>query len=234
MGGITAVPDWWSQQFTPGQRLAAGFGGYWSIVTCGPASMGPALSTFVPPNLSTNPNTSRLLATSLVNYPYSGTPYSSPDRCHRADLNYTNDFDYWNPKNGVGYWSWTDWIYQGGTWIDTDTKSGFVTFPTLGNGRTWYETSTLHATNASHWCFTYSPRDLASTVAGLNQPWELQPSSQQAIKFPGLSYPLPGWQDEPSNLVTGVTYDSTTRMLYVGVRFASPGKNTVVHAYNVA
>lgn len=109
MGGISAVPRWFSDAHCPGQRLAAGFGGYFSIVAVGSVSMGPALAAFDPRALgSTAPGTAgSVAARPLVGYPFNGQPYTAPDRCHR-DVDYTNEFDGWNPRSGVGYWSWTD------------------------------------------------------------------------------------------------------------------------------
>ena len=46
--GILAIPTWFADQYIGGQRLAAGVGGYQSIVGNGPASMGPALTAFDP------------------------------------------------------------------------------------------------------------------------------------------------------------------------------------------
>lgn len=94
-----------------------------------------------------------------------------------------------------------------------------IYFPTLGNGRTWYETSTLHAERASHWWFVYDPIDLAQVAQGQKQQWEIQPRNTWQNNYPGLSRPLPGWADEPKNMITGATYDPTTRRLFVAVRF---------------
>src|SRR6185436_4905382 len=110
----------------------------------------PAITSINPPSSSTASGTS-LPYTNLVGYPYNGTAYSSPDRAHRNDLNYTNEYDNWNPKNGVGYWTWDDGSFQMfGTWIDTATKSGLVFLPFMANGRTWYNCSQLNAEFGSH------------------------------------------------------------------------------------
>jgi hypothetical protein len=231
------VPSWFANAYTNGQRLAAGFGGYFSIVPAGPASMGPSLFAFAPPNIASQPTTSTLASTALVGYPYSAPPYGQPDRCHR-DTDYVNQFDGWNPRNGVGYWDWTDLLWQGAVWIDSPTKHGVLFFPTLGNGSTYYLTSTLHAERASHALFIYDPTALAVVAQGRKQPYEIQPSQESLIQYPGLQYPLAGWADEPAQMVTGVTYDSTTKRLYIAVRFAwntggIPGQGTVVYAYKV-
>ena len=218
MGGITPIPQWFADQYCGGRRLGAGFGGYFSIVAVGPAHLGPALCAFAPPNLSVNPNLSALPFNDLVGYPFNPTPYTTPDRCHR-DTDYTNEFDFWNPRNGIGYFSWTDYIWQGGIWIDTPTKHGLMYFPTLGNGRTFYQNSTLNAERASHWWMVYDPNDLAQVARGEKQQWEIQPRNSWKVVYPGLSDPLPGWADEPKNMITGVTFDQTTGRLYIAVRF---------------
>ena len=238
MGGVTAIPVDFANQYCGGKRLGAGFGGYYSIVGVGPAHLGPALCAFAPPSLSANPDLSSLPFNNLVGYPFNSTPYTAPDRAHR-DTDYTNEFDNWNPRNGVGYFSWTDYIWQGGVWVDTTNKHGLIYFPTLGNGRTWYETSTLHATRASHWWFVYDPADLAQVAQNQKQQWQIQPRNTWAVNHPGLPNPLPGWANEPSNMITGATFDDVTNTLYVAVRFAwhTPGNPNqgghTIYAYKV-
>src|SRR5262249_16193993 len=196
-----------------------------------------ALFAFAPPNITSQPSRSALPSTALVGYPFSATPYGSPDRCHR-DTDYVNQFDGWNPRGGVGYWDWTDWLWQGGVWVDLPTKHGVVFLPTLGNGNTYYANSTLHAERASHACFIYDPTSVAVVALGKKQPYEIQPSQRALVQYPGLTYPLPGWSDEPANMVIGTTYDPTAQMIYVAVRFVwstgdVPAKGTVVYAYHV-
>ena len=236
-GGVTPIPAWFADQYCNGKRLGAGFGGYFSIVANGPAHLGPALCAFAPPNLSDNPDLSSLPYNNLVGYPFNPTPYTTPDRCHR-NTDYTNEFDFWNPRNGIGYFSWTDYIWQSAVWIDTSYKHGLLYFPTLGNGRTWYETSTLHAERASHWWFVYDPLDLAEVAQGNKEQWQIQPRNTWAVQYPGLNYPLPGWANEPQNMITGATFDRTTGLLFVAVRFAwttgSASENGhTIYAYRV-
>ncbi len=241
MGGVTPIPEWFAKRYTNNRRLGAGFGGYWSIVATGPASMGPALCAFAPPNPTTNPTKSTISSTPLVGYPFGGRPYSRPDRCHR-DTDYFTQFDGWNPRNGIGYWNWCDWLWQGGVWIDSPTKHGLIFFPTLGNGRTFYQKSTLNAERASHWWFIYDPTSLALVARGSKKPDEIQPSERWEIKYPGaFTYPLPKWSDEPGYMVTGTTYDPASQRMYIAVRFAygpevnviRPQNGTVVFAYQL-
>jgi hypothetical protein len=236
-GGVTPIPTWFANKYCPGRRLGAGFGtGYLSIYGVGPVHMGPALCAFTPPNPQTLADRATLSYTNLLGYPYNGTPYTTPDRCHR-DTDYTNEYDRWNPKNGVGYWNWGDWVWQGGVWIDTPTKSGLVFFPTMSNGRTYYANSTQNAERSSHSWVVFDPADLGLVATGAKQQWQIQPTDAWSVKYPALTYPLPAWADEPKYLVVGSTYDATAKRLYVAVRFSwgtAPESGHLVHAYDVA
>lgn len=235
LGGVLPVPDWFAAANCPGMRLAAGFGGYFSIVATGPASMGPALTAFNPAEMTSARNRGAVANRVLVGYPFNGAAYTTPDRCHR-NPDYNTEFDGWKVRNGVGYWSWSDYIWQGAVWIDTPTKSGVMFFPTLGQGRTWYESSTLHAERASHWWFEYSPADLAAVAAGTKQQWQIQPSQSWQMQYPGISYPMGTWQDEPGQHVVGSTFDPATQTLFIAVRFAlgvRSGSPIIVYAYRV-
>jgi hypothetical protein len=225
MGGVLPIPDWWSQLHTPGKRLAAGFGGYESIVATGPASMGLALFAFDPAALASTPSHGMIPHTTMVMYPYN---VGCGGRMQR-DTDYHTEFDSCNPSGGIGYNTWVDIIWQDAVWIDTPTKTGVLLCHVEGNGRVWYQTSTGHAERGSHWFRVYDPADLADVVHGVKQPWAIQPRNTWAFNFPAqFTYPLPTWQDEPTYLVNGVCYDPTTSRLYVSIRFAyGPTPNTL-------
>lgn len=218
MGGVLALPDWFAAQYTAGRRLAAGFGGYWSIVANGPAHMGPALCAFETPDVNL-PAGKPVKFTNLVGYPFNPVPYTQPDRCHR-DTDYRTEFDGWNPRNGVGYWSWTDFLWQGAVWIDLPQKHGVVFMPTLGRGRTWYEGSTLHAERAAHAFYVYDPMEFVPVASGKTKQWRIQPAQTWDMQFENITYPMPGWRDEPNRMITGATFDQSRQTLYVAVRFA--------------
>ena len=216
MGCVVAIPQWFASAHTPGQRLGVGCGGYFSIIGTGNVSMGPALAAFAPPGTSAG----GLTHTNLVRYPFDASDCSA-----RANRNpdYTDDFDGCNPEGGVGRWTWADQIFQGAAWVDTPTKSGLVYIPNIGDGRVWYETSTLHAERASIWWYIYDPVDLARVAAGEITPSEIQPTSMWNANFPGLGTSLPGWSDGHGSMVTGVTYDGVAQRIYVQVAFAGDG-----------
>jgi hypothetical protein len=221
MGGVTAIPQSWADDHTGGRRLAAGFGGYFSIVALGPASMGPALAAFDPAAVDTTPSRGRLSVRPLVGYPFNVEPYTQPTRARR-NLRYRTEFDGWNPRDGRGYWTWADYIAQGGVWIDTPEVHGVLFAPTLGQGRVWYENSTLNATRASHWWYVYHPDDLADVAARRTREWRIQARRRLPVRYPGLRYPLDGWANGPQHHVVGVTFDQVSNRLYVCVTWPAP------------
>jgi hypothetical protein len=215
-GCVVSIPSWFADAYTGGKRLAAGCGGYFSIMTTGPDSMGPAISAFSPPGTSGG----SVPFVNLVGYPFSNSPVDCNARAQR-DTDYTDDFDGCNPTGGVGHWTWADYINQGGVWADTADKSGLLFFPNIGNGRVWYETSTLHAQRSSIWWFVYDPADLAKVALGQVSQSSIQPKSKWNANFPGLGSSLPGWSDGPGNMVFGVAFDSSTKRLYIGVLWSA-------------
>ena len=81
--GLTGVPSDFQSQYSVGP-LAAGFGGYSSVMANGPVSLGPSLAAFSPPTAGTGSNdTGCTLGTTcaasayLANTPLVGYPYSS-------------------------------------------------------------------------------------------------------------------------------------------------------------
>ena len=235
LGCVIPLPQWFADAYTGGRRLAAGCGGPQSAITVGPAHMGPALTSFSPPNISSNPNQSSLSFVNLVGYPFTQNTYGPPDRAHR-DLNYSVDdpssWLAWPPQNGIGYWTDEDTLFQSGTWIDLPDKHGVIFFPILGNGRIWYESSQPWAQSGSHWWYVYDPADLSRVALGQKQEWEIQAAVKWSVQYPGLTYPLEGWGGLPWYLISGVTFDQTKGRLYVAVRFAGDGGHRI-YVYEV-
>ena len=159
-----------------------------------------------------------------------------PDATHG---DYRNEFDDWQPTGqhgaGAGRWTWADWLWQGGVWADTDARSGFLAFATLGTGRVWYETSTLHAEGVEHWCYSYSPDDLAEVAAGRREQWQVQPRARWRMRFPGIADPQPGWADEPDPVVVGCAFDPQHSEVHVVVRrgWSTGGPGEFGHAVHV-
>jgi hypothetical protein len=225
IGCVMTIPQWFVDAYTGGKRLGAGCGGYFSGVHWD--SMGPSLGAFSPP-ASSLPDRSSLSITPLVGYPDDSkdTMYSY-ERCHR-DTNYIGAGNWvaWDPRNGVGYWTAGDYIYQGGIWIDLPDKHGVVYFPSLGNGQVYYDSGMhLAAEGSSHWWFLYDPADLARVAQGQVNQSALVPV-RWPIKYPdiGVNYDLgPFTGGALPQMVTGVTFDPTNRRLYVALQLGAPG-----------
>lgn len=207
-GGTLRIPQWFADRYTDGKTLGVGFGGYFSIV--GTASFGPALAAVSDPDVSASPDRS-----ALDNVPLIGYPSNAPDRAHR-NPNYTSEYDggNWNPQDGTGYWTWSDTIYGGATWIDTPQGQGVVFLAKIGEGRVWYESSDRHAEGATYEWFVYSPKDLADVATGVKQQWEIQPmySWLDNGTLPGDPG---GYSGDGIRQVGGATYDANTGRMYV-------------------
>lgn len=236
MGGVLAVPPTHASSFG-GRRLAAGMGGYFSIATTGPVSMGPALTAFDPAEALRTATAGAVTNTPLVGYPFTGAPDGTVDRCHR-DTDYRTEFDAWTPNGNVGFFTWTDYIGQAGVWIDTPAVHGVLMMPTLGHGRVWYETSTLHAERVTHDWLVLDPAQLAQVAAGQRPQWSVQPTTSWTMQYPGIAYPQPGWANEPFNMVVGSVYDPIDARLYVAVRDPwspnHPDAGHVIAVYDIA
>jgi hypothetical protein len=190
-GGSVDIPRWFADRFTGGKALGIGFGGYFSIVASG--SMGPALCAVAHPDPATVPHKGSLEQIPLLGYPNAPKPPGPPDRCHR-NADYKTEFDAWNPLRDVGYWTWKDELWGGGTWVDLPDKQAVLFFCVLGHGRVWYEKSERHAERGKYWCLAYHPRDLADVAKRRKKEWEIQPAAAWEVSFGGdLGPNIPGW-----------------------------------------
>lgn len=237
-GGVLALPRWFSERYCPGRTMAAGFGGYFSIATVGPISAGPSLHAFDPAAMTAATHLGSVDSTALVAYPFTSNPPAPPDRCHR-DSDYRTEFDGWHARGGTGYWTWSDTLWQSGAWIDLPDVHGFVVFPTMGNGRVWYESSDLHAERGAHWAMVYDPDDLGRVATGAAKRWEIQPTHQWRMHHPGMEPTLAGWSGVPSHVVIGTSFDPATRRLMVALRHGAQRSAdtfpvSAVHVYEVA
>ncbi len=217
--GCVAIPDWFAQAHTGGKRIATGFGGYFSMMATGGVSMGPSMWAIDPP---TSPHMSAIDATALVSYhPPNMTAYGRPSRCQR-NADYRTKYDNWQPRNGIGYWSWTDEIHQGCVWIDLPDSHGVLFFPILGQGLLWYANSNRRAESVHHWWMAYDPYDLAKVAHGQLARDLVVPAWYNRVDYPRVPYPTgQGWQSEWPNFfgliqrVVGSTFDARTRTLFL-------------------
>ena len=141
-GGIMGVPLWWRQKYAD-CALMAGFGGYWSVIATGPASMGPALTCFNPPTPVGGTDTSVPIPnTPVLGFPYSSSTTTQTPATQRIDTDYKQTFHWgWWPQfvtSEPGWWVPGDQIWQGCAWVDTGAVSGPVCVPTLQDGCSWY------------------------------------------------------------------------------------------------
>lgn len=211
-GGCVRLPKWFANAYTGGKSLGVGFGGNWSVITT--ASLGPALCAVTDPDVSTQPDRSFVKTVPLVGYPF-GAP-GRVDRCHRnPDYITPLENGIWNPRGGVGFWTWSDVIYGGGVWIDTPTRHGFLVFPSLGQGKVWYEKSDRHTQGGSMWWMVYDPKDLARVATGRRRQWQIQPASSWKQVYPPLEADRPAFSGDPGNMVGGATFDPNTNTLYL-------------------
>jgi PKD repeat protein len=221
-GGVLSIPQWFADEYTGGDTLGVGFGGYFSIADS--ASFGPALAAIAPPDPAADPDDS-----SLPNVPLVGYPSDEPARADR-DPNYTSYYDggtypttpgAWNPSNGVGSWTWSDSIFDGATWVDTPQLGGVLYIAKVGQGNVWYQNSDRHAQGSAFEWMVYSPKDLAAVASGAEQQWQIQPEYEWTT--PTLPVGLEdqfGYSGDGYSQVGGVTFDPTTDRLYVLVNGA--------------
>jgi PKD repeat protein len=223
-GGTLRIPQWFADRYTDGKSLGVGFGGYFSII--GSGSLGPTLAAVGDPDPDLNPNRS-----ALANVPLVGYPIGAPDRGHR-DTDYNSFYDggvypttpgQWNSSNGVGYWTWSDVIYGGATWIDLPGLGGVLYIARVGRGNVWYEGSTLHADRGAFEWMVYDPKDLAKVATGALEQWQVQPKYEWVTDTLPLG-PLDqsGWSGDGTSQVGGVTFDPSTNRLFVLVNSVWP------------
>lgn len=248
-GGITALPDWFQKAYGCG-RLAVGWGGYWSVIATGPASMGPAGACFDPPDASVTKGA--IANTALLGYPYSSSTVTHTAAAER-DADYTQTFGWgWWPKHvpaDPGFWVPGDSLWQGCAYVDTGAVSGLLCVPMLHNGCVWYgdnaipqkppECSTtpgkaaaLNSTRARHWVYIYDPRDLGAVATGQKAQNAIQAAQRVPLDLPGVPQPLTGWPNIP-RMVTGVSFEPTSGLFAVMIRNAALGGHPTVFWYQV-
>ncbi len=219
MRGCVPIPSWFAQMHTGGRRIATGFGGYFSMMATGGVSMGPSLWAIDPP---TAPHMSAIDATALVSYHPPGLrAYSRPMRCQRPP-DYNTKFDDWQPKDGIGYWAWTDEIHQGCVWIDLPDSHGVLFFPVLGSGQVYYANADRKAQAAHHWWMALDPYDLAKVARGQLGKDLVVPAWWNEVRYPRVGYPSgSGWESDWPKFfgfiprVVGSTFDATTRTMFL-------------------
>lgn len=212
-GGVIQLPAAFADQYTGGQTLALGFGGYYSI--CAAASRGPALGAIPDPD----PTQVSVPVTPLLHYPH----HAPAPR----DGDYFNaNCGFWNEQPSSpdhGNWSYDD-CCRAGVFVETPGGHAYVAFVRLGTGRLGYDFGAITSAGTAEYWYFYNPADLGEAATGRRQPWQITPASMTKVK-----YPL-------GRTVTGVCFDPVKRLLYVCVNWAYPeGRESypVIHAYRV-
>lgn len=209
--GTTPIPQWFADRFTGGKNIGVGFGGYFSIISSG--SLGAALTAVFEPDVSTNADKSNLAHVPLVGYP-------SPHHQER-DPNYNSSYyrsggdppGAWNPINGKGFYTWSDILYQGCTWIDRANSQGLLCLIKVCLGEAFYQSSDRHCvgTGAFEW-FVFDPKQLARVATGEIQQHEVQPTAYWIDS--NLPSPPSGWTGDGNNNIS-ITYNPVADELYV-------------------
>jgi hypothetical protein len=263
MGGVTGIPQWFANTYLGGKRIGLGFGGPYSTLTNGPASMGPALTAIAAPP-TTTPQFSRLNDTRLLAYPFSNTTpeYSRPYRSERTpDYNLKPSYKppsmwfdggAWSPKTGVGYWQGVDYIEAAGCWIDTTTKHGVLFAPVVGTGDMWYEQSDIRYQGLKHIWMMYNPMDLAAVASGNKGSDQVQAVWKADVQYANNVYPLvyPTGSHDPTQVgfglpsyqvPKGMAFDPVESRLYIlmghhGFQHLGPPGNEdlIVYVYQVS
>jgi hypothetical protein len=213
-GGVLTLPDAFAAQYTGGQTLALGFGGYYSI--CASASRGPALGAIPEPD----PQQTSVPVTPLLHYPETNP---AP-----RDGNYFNaNCGYWGQQPADvehGTWTYDDYC-RAGVWIETPSAQAYLAFVRLGTGRLGYDFGAITDADTSEQWYLYDPTELGQSAIGQTKPWLVMPYSITQAR-----YPL-------GRTVTGACYDSKAQLVYVCVNWAYPEgleSYPIVHAYRVS
>jgi hypothetical protein len=217
-GGVTGIPESFSEKYTGGRKLALGFGGSYSIVQT--ASLGPAFAA-VSPDMQTG-------VMSFQNVMY----YPFPEACVR-DGNYF----YSRPGSGFapptapwnGTWTSTDGIGSG-VFIDLPDKKGYLTFVRQGIGRIGYDYggSNWNGKYQNAWYF-YGYETLGKAATGEIPNKDMIPRSVNIVEYP---HDL----TRENQYVAGSCFDPETRRLYLYTMWALKSglyDDPVVHVYTV-
>jgi hypothetical protein len=163
-------------------------------------------------------------ATALVSYnPVNARAYTRPMRCQRPP-DYTVRYDGWQPKDGIGYWTWNDEIHQGCVWIDLPDRHAVLFFPVLGSGLCYYANADRKAEAAHHWWMALDPYDLAKVAQGQLDKDLVVPAWWNQVQYPRVKYPTgSGWHSDWPKFfgviprIVGSTFDPLTRTIFLSL-----------------
>lgn len=146
--GLCEIPPPATARLGRRYTIAAGFGGYESVISAGPAVLGPVLMAFDPMGVR-GVRPGRSLATGDVRgliAPPRNDPMALSSR-GRRDRGYHVSFDRRPGKprrpgggvgdatnDGPGRWTWGDNVAAGGVWVETPSHRGFMIFNRIVGG----------------------------------------------------------------------------------------------------
>jgi hypothetical protein len=242
-GGALAVPSWFQSQYKVGP-YAVGFGGYTSLIAqTSRASLGPELICIpdvasyangaeIPSSafkvlLDTDTSNRGVRATIPLNYFDGGDPRQNPTT---APTSAPASSGNWLSPNaqGLGWMVWGDSYYNNAVWIDGPNKQGFAAVASLGKGKCWYGSSTLHFDDRQYELHIWDS-------AVLNNGLTTRPTSMKELVLPRGVVPQPWEGDVSAGNISGVTYDPVTSRLYaVGYPLGADIYTGRLYAYSVA
>jgi hypothetical protein len=133
--------------------------------------------------------------------------------------------------DGLGRFVWGDSYYNTGQWIEGPNKRGFIMIASLGAGKCWYGSSTLHYDSRVFELHIFDPAHLGEAAQGKRAPWSVKPAAMVQLNLEDLGRPWDG--NSPVGNVGGATYDSLTKRLYVmGVAVNSNYNRLYVYQVN--
>ena len=225
-GGVIGLPQWFQDLYGVGP-YAAGWGGYASRMGLG-VSMGPTFYAIPEPTTYPAGDIPTADFKTLMDHSSgtlgadwyaAGHPTSFDRGVRNSDVKNDYDTPNWQSPapDGLGRWTWGDSNWNTGTWIETSNRFGFITVPKLCDGRTWYQTSTLHCERQSAEIQVFDPRILGEVAQGTRASWNTYPASRWEITGDctplGLMWGRSG--NGPDGGPCGASYDPTTQQLYV-------------------
>jgi hypothetical protein len=220
-GGVAPVPPWFQAQYGVGP-YAVGFGGYTSLMAqTSRASLGPELICIpdvagysngaeIPSNafkvlLDTDTSNRGVRKTIPLNYFDGGDPRPNPSSPPTAAP--LSSAQWLSPNsNGLGWMVWGDSYYNTGVWIDGPSKQGYAAIASLGQGKCWYQNSTL----------AFDGRQFELHIwdsAVLNRGTLTRPTSMVELAPPRGNTTVWGG-DSPTGNISGATFDPITSRLY--------------------
>jgi hypothetical protein len=194
-GGFVRIPSAFVTTAGLGSKaMGIGFGGYGSLVSAGDVSLGPALTAFAPPSVSTAEQTA-LSSLPLIGYwPTVGTPAAGRDRATRPS-DYDNilqsgiaPYDTW-PGNK---WQWNDGNYSFGVWIHGANKGALVIFTSLQDVISTYTEASFGFERQIDIMQIISEQDLHDVATGARQKHEIQ-ATAIPMTWPSMDFTQVPW-----------------------------------------